>query len=594
MCEKMVTLLIAGEEKSYPKGTSFLAIAREYQEQYSDDIVLVLYNNRLRELGKTAEVDGTLEFLTTAGKMGKRAYRRSTTLLMQKAVHNLWGADGITVRVKHSIGQGYYCELMKKQKDGTDTVSAAQTEPSGCVKKAVCVNGKEETDNRPEAETVRIDISEEQITALKREMNRLVEADLPIEKRNMNTDDAITLFRELGMSDKEKLFRYRRSSRVNIYVLDHYKDYFYGYMVPSTGYLRYYDVTGYEDGFVLRFPDKNTKQVAEFAPSGKLFHTLKSSREWGRMLEIDTIGALNDAIAKGRTQELIMIQEALFEEKIGQLAETIAKSGGEKFIMIAGPSSSGKTTFSHRLSIQLSARGLKPHPIGLDNYYVNRSDCPLDEHGEPDLECLEALDVELFNHDMTELLAGKRVELPVFNFKTGRREYKDKFMQLGKEDVLVIEGIHGLNDKLSYSLPADSKFKIYISALTQLNIDEHNCLPTTDGRLIRRIVRDARTRGTSAKETIAMWDSVRRGEEKYIFPFQEGADVMFNSALIYELAVLKMYAEPLLFDIARECPEYLEAKRLLKFLDYFLPMPGEGIAQNSILREFIGGSCFNV
>lgn len=312
------------------------------------------------------------------------------------------------------------------------------------------------------------------------------------------------------------------------------------------------------------------------------------------MLEIDTIGALNDAIAAGKTQQMILTQEALFEERIGRLAEEIISAKDRKFIMIAGPSSSGKTTFSHRLSIQLAAKGLNPHPFPLDDYYKNRDICPRDENGELDLECLDALDVELFNHDMNELLAGKTVNLPIFNFKTGKREYKDKLMTLGKDDVLVIEGIHGLNDKLSYSLPIESKFKIYISALTQLNIDEHNCLPTTDGRLIRRIVRDARTRGTSAKETIAMWDSVRRGEEKYIFPFQEGADVMFNSALIYELAVLKMYAEPLLFAIDKDCQEYLEAKRLLKFLDYFLPMPSDGINQNSILREFIGGSCFNV
>ena len=289
-----------------------------------------------------------------------------------------------------------------------------------------------------------------------------------------------------------------------------------------------------------------------------------------------------------------MTQEALFEERIGALAEMIVKEEGKKFIMIAGPSSSGKTTFSHRLSIQLAAKGLKPHPFPLDDHYVDRDKCPRDENGELDFECLESLDVELFNHDMNELLAGKAVNLPIFNFKTGKREYKDKIMQLGKDDVLVIEGIHGLNDKLSYSLPVESKFKIYISALTQLNIDEHNYLPTTDGRMIRRIVRDARTRGTSAKETIAMWDSVRRGEEKNIFPFQEGADVMFNSALIYELAVLKIYAEPLLFAIDKDCPEYLEAKRLLKFLDYFLPMSPDGIGQNSIIREFIGGSCFNV
>lgn len=425
-------------------------------------------------------------------------------------------------------------------------------------------------------------------------MYQMVVSDIEIHKESINTDDAVTLFHDLGMTDKEKLFRYRRSSRVNIYELDHYMDYFYGFMVPSTGYLRYYDVIPYADGFMLQFPDKNTREVAPFVPAEKLFHTLKTSRDWGKMLEIDTIGALNDAIAAGKTQQMILTQEALFEERIGRLAEEIISAKDRKFIMIAGPSSSGKTTFSHRLSIQLAAKGLNPHPFPLDDYYKNRDICPRDENGELDLECLDALDVELFNHDMNELLAGKTVNLPIFNFKTGRREYKDKLMTLGKDDVLVIEGIHGLNDKLSYSLPIESKFKIYISALTQLNIDEHNCLPTTDGRLIRRIVRDARTRGTSAKETIAMWDSVRRGEEKYIFPFQEGADVMFNSALIYELAVLKMYAEPLLFAIDKDCPEYLEAKRLLKFLDYFLPMPSDGINQNSILREFIGGSCFNV
>ena len=350
----------------------------------------------------------------------------------------------------------------------------------------------------------------------------------------------------------------------------------------------------YQDGFVLLFPGKEAKKVSEFVPSDKLFFTLKRSRDWGKLQQIDTIGALNDAIAAGKTQEMILTQEALFEERIGALAEMIVKEEGKKFIMIAGPSSSGKTTFSHRLSIQLAAKGLKPHPFPLDDYYVDRDKCPRDENGELDFECLESLDVELFNHDMNELLAGKAVNLPIFNFKTGKREYKDKIMQLGKDDVLVIEGIHGLNDKLSYSLPVESKFKIYISALTQLNIDEHNYLPTTDGRMIRRIVRDARTRGTSAKETIAMWDSVRRGEEKNIFPFQEGADVMFNSALIYELAVLKIYAEPLLFAIDKDCPEYLEAKRLLKFLDYFLPMSPDGIGQNSIIREFIGGSCFNV
>ena len=554
-----IILTIENEKKEYPSGVSFLRVAEDYREQVEDDIVLVVYNHRLRELGKCATEDGTVEFVTTADKTGKKTYRRSVLLLMQKAVHDLWGKEQIDVRVKYSIGQGYYCELVNRGQGGnTVPVSKADTE------------------------------------RLKNQMYRLVLSDIEIKKKSINTDDAVALFHEYGMTDKEKLFRYRRSSRVNIYEIDGYIDYFYGFMVPSTGYLRYYDVLPYEEGFMLQFPDKKTREVAEFVPMPGLFHTLKASRDWGRMLEVDTIGALNDAIAEGKTQQMILTQEALFEERIGRLAEQIVSAKDRKFIMIAGPSSSGKTTFSHRLSIQLAAKGLNPHPFPLDDYYIDRSLCPRDENGELDLECLESLDVELFNHDMNELLAGKTVNLPIFNFKTGKREYRDKIMTLGKDDVLVIEGIHGLNDRLSYSLPQESKFKIYISALTQLNIDEHNCLPTTDGRLIRRIVRDARTRGTSAKETIAMWDSVRRGEEKYIFPFQEGADVMFNSALIYELAVLKLYAEPLLFSIDRDSEEYLEAKRLLKFLDYFLPMPGDGINQNSILREFIGGSCFNV
>ena len=554
-----IILTIDNEKSEYPSGVSFLRVAEDYREQAKDDIVLVVYNHRLRELGKCATEDGTVEFVTTADKTGKKTYRRSVLLLMQKAVHDLWGKEQIDVRVKYSIGQGYYCELVNRGQGGnTVPVSKADTE------------------------------------RLKNQMYRLVLSDIEIKKKSINTDDAVALFHEYGMTDKEKLFRYRRSSRVNIYEIDGYIDYFYGFMVPSTGYLRYYDVLPYEEGFMLQFPDKKTREVAEFVPMPGLFHTLKASRDWGRMLEVDTIGALNDAIAAGKTQQMILTQEALFEERIGRLAEQIVSAKDRKFIMIAGPSSSGKTTFSHRLSIQLAAKGLNPHPFPLDDYYIDRSLCPRDENGELDLECLESLDVELFNHDMNELLAGKTVNLPIFNFKTGKREYRDKIMTLGKDDVLVIEGIHGLNDRLSYSLPQESKFKIYISALTQLNIDEHNCLPTTDGRLIRRIVRDARTRGTSAKETIAMWDSVRRGEEKYIFPFQEGADVMFNSALIYELAVLKLYAEPLLFSIDRDSEEYLEAKRLLKFLDYFLPMPGDGINQNSILREFIGGSCFNV
>ena len=432
------------------------------------------------------------------------------------------------------------------------------------------------------------------ISRLKKEMTRLAAEQIPIQKKSISTDEAVALFRELGMHDKERLFAYRRSSKVNIYSIGRYEDYFYGYMVPNTGYLKYFELELYAGGFVLLFPDKDTRTPSKFMPSHKLFHVLRESAEWGEKLDIGTIGALNDAIAQGRIRDVILVSEALMERKIGRMAEEIAAMPDKKFVMIAGPSSSGKTTFSHRLSIQMMAQGLKPHPIALDDYYVDRVDTPKHPDGTYNFECLEALDIELFNRDMSALLAGERVELPVYNFRTGKREYKGKYKQLGKNDILVLEGIHGLNDKLSYSLPKSSKLKIYISALTQLNIDEHNSLPTTDGRMIRRMVRDARTRNLSAKETIAMWGSVRKGEEQYIFPFQEEADIMFNSALIYELAVLKQYAEPLLFQIDKSSPEYLEAKRLLKFLDYFLPVPSEDIGRNSILREFIGGSCFNV
>ena len=366
-------------------------------------------------------------------------------------------------------------------------------------------------------------------------------------------------------------------------------------MPPSTGMLKYFDLFLYEDGFLLLLPTrKETKKVGEFKPRTKLFHTLKQSNNWGKLMEIETIGALNDVIARGEISDLILVQEAFQEKMLGDIAAKMKETKDKKFIMIAGPSSSGKTTFSHRLSIQLKTLGLTPHPIAVDNYFVNRDHTPLDEEGNPDYESIYAIDIESFNKDMTDLLNRKTVNIPYYNFKTGRREYKENYKTLGDEDILVIEGIHGLNDELSHSLPRESKFKIYISALTQINIDEHNRIPSTDGRLIRRLVRDARNRGISAKETIAMWSSVRRGEERNIFPFQEDADVMFNSALIYELAILKQYAEPSLFAIEREAPEYIEAKRILKFLDYVIGVSSEEVPKNSILREFVGGSCFKV
>ena len=526
------------------------AVADRFKDYYEDDIILGIVNGRLRELNKKIKSDCELSFVTTADRDGRRTYRRSVVLLLQRAIYDVYGSM-TQLHVMHSLGEGYYCQFEKS-------------------------------------------VTEHDIDRIVCSMYSFVEKDLPITKHSAKTQYAEQLFKEKGQHDKERLLHYRRSSRVNLYELDGVVDYFYGFMAPSTGMLKYFDIVPYESGFVLLFPGANSRSVEPLVTSNKLFHTLDDSREWSKMLGIGTIGSLNDAIAAGRGQEIMLLQEALMEQKIGNLAAQIASDDKKKFVMIAGPSSSGKTSFANRLSIQLIAKGRKPHPLSLDDYYVDREFCPKNPDGSFDFECLESIDIKLFNEDMNRLLKGEAVDMPSFNFKTGKREYRGRKLTLGADDILVIEGIHGLNDRLSQLIPPEHKFKIYISALTQLNIDEHNPLSTTDERLIRRIVRDARTRGTNAMETIAMWPSVRKGERENIFPFQEQADVMFNSALVYELAVLKVYAEPLLFGIERDCPEYLEAKRLLKLLDYFLPMPADGIPNNSLLREFVGGSCFNV
>ncbi len=431
------------------------------------------------------------------------------------------------------------------------------------------------------------------IAQLKQEMQNLVQENIPIKKTSESTEQVRRMFHHQGLLGKEQMLSYRLNSTTNIYDVDGCRDYFYGYMVPSTGYLDQFEIYPFEDGFVLQYPSKKENEIPAFDPAVKLFSVLESSGNWSSKMHIPTVAALNNAIAKGDSRNIILTQEALMEEQIGSMAQRIIDNN-KRCIMIAGPSSSGKTTFSHRLSVQLMARGLTPHPLPLDSYYRGRDLVPVDEFGNKDFEALEALDVELFNQNVTDLLAGKRVLLPEYNFITGKREYHDKYMQLGDNDVLVIEGIHGLNDDLSYSIPQELKYRVYISALTQLDIDEHNPLSTTDGRLIRRIVRDARCRGTSAGETIAMWDSVRRGEEKNIFPHQEKADEIFNSALIYEMSVLKIYAQPLLYSVDRIQPEFAEANRLLKLMEYFLPMPTEDIANNSLLREFIGGGCFGL
>lgn len=552
------------------------AVADRFKDYYEDDIILGIVNGRLRELNKKIKSDCELSFVTTADRDGRRTYRRSVVLLLQRAIYDVYGSM-TQLHVMHSLGEGYYCQLEK-------AVECADSQQE---------KYNEDTD-QGSRENSEKSVTEHDIDRIVCSMYSFVEKDLPITKHSEKTQYAEQLFKEKGLHDKERLLHYRRSSRVNLYELDGVVDYFYGFMAPSTGMLKYFDIVPYESGFVLLFPGAHSRSVEQLVTSNKLFHTLDDSREWSKMLGIGTIGSLNDAIAAGRGQEIMLLQEALMEQKIGNLAAQIASDDKKKFVMIAGPSSSGKTSFANRLSIQLIAKGRKPHPLSLDDYYVDRELCPKHPDGSFDFECLESIDVKLFNEDMNRLLKGEAVDMPSFNFKTGKREYRGRKLVLGPDDILVIEGIHGLNDRLSQLIPPEHKFKIYISALTQLNIDEHNPLSTTDERLIRRIVRDARTRGTNAMETIAMWPSVRKGERENIFPFQEQADVMFNSALVYELAVLKVYAEPLLFGIERDCPEYLEAKRLLKLLDYFLPMPADGIPNNSLLREFVGGSCFNV
>ncbi len=548
-------ITVLGKEWEYSDNTSLLEISKAVETQYQYPIILAKINGILKELQRCPEDGDEVEFITLDSDAGHKTYKRGLILVFLKALYKVLDVTKLNkVRLEHTIGSGLYGEL-----DGE------------------------------------VEINEELFLRIKQEMERIIKANLPFEKRTVSTEEAKKIFHKYRMYDKEKLFEYRRVTRTNVYSLGGFEDYFYGYMPVSTGILSVFDLFAYDKGFLLLLPEKETPlELPVFQERRKFFDVLQESSRWGQIMGVETIADINQVLVRGGLNELILVQEAFMEKKIADIAEQIKQRGNVKFVMIAGPSSSGKTTFSHRLSIQLKTLGMKPHPIAVDDYFLNRKDTPKHPDGSYNFECLGAIDVDLFNKDMTALLRGEAVELPSFNFKTGMREYKGNIKQLAEDDILVIEGIHGLNDALSYQLPKESKFKIYISALTQINIDEHNRIPTTDARMLRRIVRDARHRGTVAADTIRMWPSVRMGEEENIFPFQESADVMFNSALIYELAVLKQFAEPLLFSVPSDSQEYVEAKRLLKFLDYFLGADSESVPKNSILREFIGGSCFKV
>lgn len=551
---RMMKVNVDGVEYIYPKGTLYQAIAADFQEGYAHDILLVNRNGKLCELHKALDRDCTLKMITAEEKPGMQTYERSVVFLMLKAFYDVVRKENVErVSVEYSISHALFIRAK-----GAFT------------------------------------LGQELLNQVEGRMRAISEQAVPIRKESINTDDAVELFRKTQMYDKAQLLSFRINSHVNIYFLDEFSDYFYGYMVPDTGYLKCFGLQLFESGFVLRLPDqKNPSQLGAFHPSMKVFRELYDATLRSEALHISNVAEMNGVISQGNATHMILAQEAMMEKKIGDIAGEIA-ARKVRFVMIAGPSSSGKTTFSHRLSTQLLACGLHPHAIATDNYFKNRSETPLDQNGQYDFESLGAMDVEQLNADMTRLLRGETVEIPQFNFKKGVREYNGDYLTLGAQDVLVIEGIHCLNDQLSYSLPKESKYKIYISCLTTLNVDDHNYIPTTDARLLRRIERDARTRGYSARATIQMWPSVRRGEENNIFPFQDSADMIFNSALIYEIALLKPYVEPLLFGVPKDCEEYIEAKRLLKFLNYFLPIPADDVPKTSLMREFIGGGCYKV
>ena len=509
-------------------------------------------NNRLRELSNSVFTDSQVEFIDITHSDGVRMIQRGLIFTLYIAAKELFLDRKL--KVLHSIENGLYCEL------GNWVLNS-------------------------------------EVEQLKGKMQDLIERDYPFTKHKLDKRLAIMKFQENGDVEKARLFRFRKKSTVNVYQFGdlNYINYFYGYMPPGTGCLKPFDLEVYGQGFLLLTATQNSPDLLpERKRLQKFSQVFLQYQRWGEILGIETVGDLNNKIADGKIKDIILMSEALHAKKITNMAEEISRNLEKRLILIAGPSSSGKTTTAKRLKLQLMAEGLKPVTVSLDDYFVDREKTPKDELGNYNFESINALNLELFNNHLLDLLEGKAVRIPKFDFVKGRGIYTDETLMMSKEQPLIIEGIHGLNEKLTKSVPREWKFKIYVSALTQLSIDDINRIPTTDTRLIRRIVRDNSTRGHSAIKTIRMWQSVRKGETENIFPFQEEADYMFSSALVYELAVLKMYAEQLLVQIGDECEENIESKRLLKFLEYFLPITNTGfIPKQSIIREFIGGSVFN-
>ncbi len=541
-----------GQTFEGPIGTPIEAFVDAADLKVNGRIVAAIMNGRLRELSTPMMADADLEVETTANSDGTRIYRRSLSFLMIAAAAQLFPGRIITIQHSMPFG-GYYCE-MDDQKQ----------------------------------------LSDENLNRLRQRMRELVAAKLPITQVKVPLEDALQLFRDSGDFEKAELFSKRRKDYLTLYELNDVRDYFHGFMVPNTSYLDTFDLRHYNDGFILQFPRRQQpKGLQPFEDEPILARVFQEYEEWLHIIGVPNIAALNRAIRNGRTQEIILVAEALHQRQLTTIASEIARRRPQvKIVMISGPTSAGKTTFSKRLAIQLMAQGIYPVAIGMDNYFVNREETPRDENGDYDFEALEAVDVPLFRQHLSQLMADETIVQPIYNFHTGTRSWGDK-LSIGSDHVILVEGIHGLNPRLVEGLPPDSIYRIFISAFTQLNLDKHNRVPTTDTRLLRRIVRDAAHRGYTAADTIRRWPSVRRGEKRYIFPNQNNANVFFNSALVYESSVLKKLAQPLLLQVEPGTPERVEANRLLAFLQWFDPLPNgsmEYIASDSILREFIGGS----
>lgn len=540
--------------REFPEGSSLLDIYNGFNLAMPYGPVSAKVNNKVESLDFRVYYNKDIEFLDITSSSGMRTYVRSLFFILVKAVEELYPQGSISL--EHPISKGYFCKLHIDRTIGLDDVQR-----------------------------------------IKQKMQEIIAADIPYTRTESHTEEVVRLFEKRGMMDKARLLDTYGQLYSYYYQLGDTVDCYYSSLVPSTGYIRLFDIVKYYDGLLLRIPNReNPTKLEEVVKQEKMLEVFQEYHRWNQILGISTVGDLNVACNHGHATDLINVSEALQEKKIAQIADEITHRNQDgqrvKLVLISGPSSSGKTTFSKRLSIQLMTNGLKPYPISLDDYFVNRNDTPLDENGKHDFESLYAVDLPFFEEQLTTLLNGGEVELPRYNFTTGKREMSGKKLRIDEHMILIIEGIHALNPALTPHIPNENKYKVYVSALTTILLDNHNYIPTTDNRLLRRIIRDYKYRNYSAEETIARWPSVRAGEEKWIFPYQENADAMFNSALLFELAVLKDYVEPVLRKVPNRCPEYSEAHRLLRFLNYFVSVQDKELPPTSLLREFLGGSSF--